>query len=983
VGGRLKVALVALVKAPTNKNMSSKEPRYDQRVSAQIAQYANVENMNVMSDAWHYWQTEYFLPRYRQVMGVPTPFHLYLETFAQAIERTGVSQLLSVGFGDGVIEARLVKELRERGFADCRIDAVEISAAQIERGRNNAEKQGVLDAFQFIECDTNSWKPEKQYAGVMVHQALHHIQELESFFASVKQALLPEGRFVTFDVVGRNGHMRWPEALEIVHSLWKILPSEKRRHHILNSLDYDFVNRDCSSQGFEGIRAQDILPLLVQEFAFEKFLAWGGLTDVFVSRGFGPNFDMKEGNDKAFIDHVAKLNDILIDAGHIKPTVIAAVMHKGTQGEIRCFRNWTPSFAVRPVDIPTAVATIDTTSHAVTPLPNSAAPQPSTDHSARTGAERPLLALAKSKLADPAQVIRSLQSAGRALREKGWTGLRHRIRAAKAKYAGGANIGGRSGLTPSNRKTRPESAESGVTDIHRSESNLETAQRKYLAHIGEILHHETSVDQKLLETTDWYYKLLKGVINRNSSVLRNGQARYLELASYRHILGYKLSDEFDFESTQFDICKRDLLEARSLALTNGFQDNVNLVVGDYHSLPFADGSFDVVFVSAAIHHSKVPKHIIGEAMRVLRNGGIFYCQREPARRSFCFYQFVANRPHSHTEFERHLSDSGLMRIVSSPFPGARNSLLFGRIENDQIELDEYYEAFADWGVVREEVVYHEGLLTNLDKEILAEAGKKRPNLSEFIRQRLEEEIDEAAKYLSPRDKLLGHAVPSREQIRAMAERTAANLNALPKDTASPDWQRAMGRIFGASLRFVVERTGGNRKKPEQIYARDMVCDESPVLSDPTLKLRSGLDFGRRVLPSLQEEADFDWQGIFPADDWQECRLPPVAGNDSQHRKKFIAKSATAHLLVGATVKSLFVLRVWCKVPLPGAAAHVELATEQGDLLCRNFYPQSEDQAIVAMLSAGEHKLLLKVSSSNGSSECGPMEVSVCQLLPIV
>jgi ubiquinone/menaquinone biosynthesis C-methylase UbiE len=963
--------------------MKSTKDGYDKRVAAQIAQYANVENMNVMSDAWHYWQTEYFLPRYRQVMGVPTPFHLYLETFSQSIEKTGFARLLSVGFGDGVIEARLVKELRERGFTDCRMDAVEISAVQIDRGRHNAEKQGVLDAFQFIECDTNSWKPARQYSGVMVHQALHHIQELESFFERVKHALLPDGRFVTFDVVGRNGHMRWPETLEIVRSLWKMLPLEKRRHHILNCVDPDFVNRDCSSQGFEGIRAQDILPLLAKEFSFEKFLAWGGLTDVFVSRGFGPNFDMSKECDKAFIDHVAKLNEVLIETGHIKPTVIAAVMHKGKQGEIRCFRDWTPSFAVRTVDAVAVDALVDPSNSVVAPRKETTtATQIGAAHRARSGALRPLWALARSKLSSPGQVVRSLHVARSALRLEGWKGLRQRIRAAKAMYAGRPDTIAGPMLVQSVKKTASTPAESGVTAIHRSESNLDTAQRKYLAHIGEILHHETSVDPKLLETSDWYYSLLKGVINRHSSVLHKGQPRYLELASYRHILGYKLAEEFGFQATQFDICKRDLLQARTLALANGFRDNVNLVVGDYHSLPFADGSFDVVFVSAAIHHSKVPRHIIGEAMRVLRNGGIFYCQREPARRSFCFYQFVANRPHSHTDFERYLSASGLMRIVSSPFPGARNSLLFGRIENDQIELDEYYKAFADWGLVREEVVYHEGLLTDLDKEILAEAGKKKADLAAFICRRLEEELNEAAKYLGPRDQMLGHSLPSREQIRAMAEITAANLAALPKDTASPDWLRAMGRIFGASLRFVVERAGGQKKRPDHIYAREMVTDESPVLSDPALRDRSGLDFSRKVFPSLQEEADFDWQGIFPADDWQECKLSPVAGQASEHRKKFIAKSDTAHLAVGATEKSLFVLRVWCKVPRLGDAANVELSTERGDLLCRNFYPQSEDQAIVAMLPPGKPDLLLTVSSPEGCSECGPLEVSVCQLLPI-
>jgi len=32
---------------------------------------------------------------------------------------------------------------------------------------------------------------------------------------------------------------------------------------------------DCSKQGFEGIRAQDILPLLVKKFSFRSFLGFG------------------------------------------------------------------------------------------------------------------------------------------------------------------------------------------------------------------------------------------------------------------------------------------------------------------------------------------------------------------------------------------------------------------------------------------------------------------------------------------------------------------------------------------------------------------------------------------------------------------------------------------------------------------------------------------------------------------------------------
>ena len=875
--------------------MTNKELRYDQRVSAQIAQYANVENMNVMSDAWHYWQTEYFLPRYRQVMGVPTPFHLYLETFAEAIRKTGVSQLLSVGFGDGVIEARLIKELRERGLADCRMDAVEISAAQIERGRNNAEKAGVLDAFNFIESDTNKWKPEKQYAGVMVHQALHHIQELESFFSSVKAALLTGGRFVTFDVVGRNGHMRWPETLEIVQSLWKMLPLEKRRHHILKCVDVEYVNRDCSTQGFEGIRAQDILPLLVKEFAFEKFLAWGGLTDVFVSRGFGPNFDMNDERDRAFIDHVALLNDVLIDAGRIKPTVIAAVMHVGPQGDCAQYRHWSPQFAVRSV-----------------------------------GGDLTAPSAAVSEVASPGSLA----------------------------------------------------TDSGPTTILHADLQLDETQRRYLPHIGEILHHETSVDAKVLETSDWYYGLLKGVIERNKRNFASRGPRYLELACYRHIIGYRLAKEYGFKATHFDICERDLLEGRAVALANGYPDEVELVAGDYHSLPFADGSFDLVFISAAIHHSRVPEHIIGEAMRVLRKGGLFYCQREPAKRAFCFYRFVGNRPHSHTAFERHLWDSGLIRILSSPFPGARNSLLFGRIENDQIELDDYYRAFERWGSLREEVVYHEGLLTPLDKEILEKAKAGKDSVASFISERLKVEFSKAAALLTERDRLLGYSVPDDGEVEAMAARTAESLAALPADTTSAEWKRGMGRLFGASLRFVVERGGEARPKPESHLARGLVQRSGIVSTDPELQQKSGLDFSRRILPSLQDSAEYDWTRIFPEDDWKhiETREQSAQGG-LVYRRRIVAKVSAPRIELALTEPALLVLRSRCVLPANEWSARVILSDASGRALCRNFFPQTEDQAMLAKLPAGNQTLTLRTEGTADSLTTeARVEVSVCQLL---
>ena len=126
-----------------------------------------------------------------------------------------------------------------------------------------------------------------------------------------------------------------------------MLPPEKRKHQILDRIDEDFYNHDCSTEGFEGIRAQDILPNLVPRFHFETFYAFGNLIDVFTSRGYGPNFDSRDPQDAALIDFVEYLNELLIEVGYLKPTRMCAIMSKNPVDNPRLYNGRTPEMMVR------------------------------------------------------------------------------------------------------------------------------------------------------------------------------------------------------------------------------------------------------------------------------------------------------------------------------------------------------------------------------------------------------------------------------------------------------------------------------------------------------------------------------------------------------------------------------------------------------------------------------------------------------------
>jgi SAM-dependent methyltransferase len=215
------------------------------------------------------------------------------------------------------------------------------------RGEKLAFDAGVSEHLLFIEADINKWQASKQYISVIASQSLHHIENLEWLFEQISSALHPHGTFIISDMVGRNGHQLWPEALRVMNSLWKELPERYKFNHQHQKLYPEFVNWDCSSEGFEGVRAQDILPLLIQYFHFQFFVGYSNLVDVFIDRSFGHNFRPDNEWDTDFIDLIHGLDEALIKQGDIKPTQVMAVRKNSPVKDPTYRAGLTPDYCVR------------------------------------------------------------------------------------------------------------------------------------------------------------------------------------------------------------------------------------------------------------------------------------------------------------------------------------------------------------------------------------------------------------------------------------------------------------------------------------------------------------------------------------------------------------------------------------------------------------------------------------------------------------
>ena len=302
--------------------------------------------------AFQYWSWNYISPRLEKSFGTNN----IAEIFARLLTNYGTMRqdtpiFASLGAGDLAQEVAVAKRLQGMGFESFRLDCYELSEGLLSKGRALVESSGLIANFRFLHRDLNESQLDEPYDGIMAHHSLHHIVNLEAVFDSVRANLRPGGTFAVYDIIGRNGHMRWPEVLKIVEHLWSMLDSSKKKNHQLNQVWEKYVNFDCSGSGFEGIRAQDILPLLLSRFHFSHLVAFGGLTEVFVDRAFGHNYDPAKETDKGFIDFIEYMNCLLIDCGHIKPTIMFAGLCLDPPSNFKSDKEYSPRFCLRPPDL--------------------------------------------------------------------------------------------------------------------------------------------------------------------------------------------------------------------------------------------------------------------------------------------------------------------------------------------------------------------------------------------------------------------------------------------------------------------------------------------------------------------------------------------------------------------------------------------------------------------------------------------------------
>src|SRR3954467_2232235 len=131
-----------------------------------------------------------------------------------------------------------------------------------------------------------------------------------------------------------------------------------------------------------------------------------------------------------------------------------------------------------------------------------------------------------------------------------------------------------------------------------------------------------------------------------------------------------------------DISEDLLRLARRRLAVSGMKDGATFIAASAHDMPFPDGSIDVIFGMAILHHLDL-NVVSQEVWRVLRRGGRAIFQ-EPVRNSSALRfrrRLVPYRAPDISPYERPLTDTDLRRFASG-FTG----IIYTLFEQDDVPV---------------------------------------------------------------------------------------------------------------------------------------------------------------------------------------------------------------------------------------------------------------------------------------------------------
>lgn len=300
---------------------------YQAKIEKEIEVFKDNFNVHDLPEAHNYIMCKYVVKKLKETFGFSSYDEMIINCLNLIKSQKDESdiKILSLGSGNCDLEVNLAL----KNNIKAKFYLYEINSHMLDRGQLLVhEKLGAGNNFEFVQCDINKLELHQQFDIILACHSLHHLVELEHIFNEIHRNMTDKSYFIVNDMIGRNGHMFWDNTFSIVNSLWRTLPKELKYS---NSLKSHFKNRiqwDWSVEGFEGIRAQDILPILDKTFNFKDFAPFWSISNRFIDREYGHNYDLNNDFHKELLDMIFTYDDYFLTNKMLKPTQMFATLVK-------------------------------------------------------------------------------------------------------------------------------------------------------------------------------------------------------------------------------------------------------------------------------------------------------------------------------------------------------------------------------------------------------------------------------------------------------------------------------------------------------------------------------------------------------------------------------------------------------------------------------------------------------------------------------
>jgi SAM-dependent methyltransferase len=309
--------------------------------------------------------------------------------------------------------------------------------------------------------------------------------------------------------------------------------------------------------------------------------------------------------------------------------------------------------------------------------------------------------------------------------------------------------------------------------------------------LGEAIWHSVTLDPSIRKVSQEHFNSLQNCLTRYcpSGV---SDLNYLEIAAYAHITGYMLAHEMGANVTLFDISANTLHLGSTVAEEDGYNtSNVRRVAGDFHSLPFKDSYYDIVYICSAVHHTERWQQVVREMIRVLAPGGILIIENEPCLRELCFYKFRTNRMENFSEFETALNDLGLICTIAEPYLGSRPETLFGMTENQEIGLEQLIGLLGDACLFEEINLNPEICMEEYEQLVASSLGVAEPALSQCLERELTKRLSKLKPIMQRMTPEEMNNVPTESEISGLSRKIASIMASVSNVSAGPRWNPAL------------------------------------------------------------------------------------------------------------------------------------------------------------------------------------------------